>query len=52
VLSIQQFELRVAADVDELEVELELVLDSADDLERAPAEAAVDGVVDGDPGYG
>ena len=52
MLSIARLEVRLAADVDELEVELELVLYSADDLERTRAEGAVDGVVERDARYG
>ena len=52
MLSIPRLEVRLAADVDELEVELELVLYGADDLERTRAEGAVDGVVERDAGYG
>jgi hypothetical protein len=52
VLSILGLERWVAADVDELEVESELVLDSANDLERTGAEAAVGGVIQRDLNYG
>ena len=52
MLSIARLEVRLAADVDKLEVELELVLDGADDLERTRAEGAVDGVVERDARYG
>ena len=52
MLSIQSLEVRLAADVDELEVELELVLYHADDLECTRAESAVDGVVKRHARYG
>ena len=52
MLSIPGLELRRTADVDELEVELELVLCGADDFERTRAEAAVGGVVERDARYG
>src|SRR6187397_3623468 len=47
--AVPRLELGVARDVDELEVEAELVACLRHDLERAGAEAAVGGVVDGDP---
>ena len=37
MLSIPRLEVRLSADVDEVEVELELVLYGADDLERTRA---------------
>ena len=52
MLSILGLERWVAADVDELEVESELVLDSANDLERARAKTAVGGVIQRDLSYG
>jgi hypothetical protein len=52
VLSILRFELRVAADIDELELERELDLDLADDLERTPAQVAIRGVIERDSRYG
>lgn len=52
VLSVPAFELRLAPDVDELEVELELVLDLADDLERTHAQVAVSSVIQRDERYG
>jgi len=52
VLSIPGLERWVAADVDELEVESELVLHSANDLERARAKTAVGGVIKRDLSYG
>ena len=50
-----RLELRVTADVDDVEVEAELLPDAADDLERPLAETAALRVVDGDAaraGYG
>ena len=52
MLSIPRLEVRISADVDELEVEPELVLYGADDLERTRAEGAVDSVIERDARYG
>jgi hypothetical protein len=51
-LAVATLELGLAADVDEVELEPELGVQRADDLERPRAEAAVGSVVDGDAGYG
>jgi hypothetical protein len=51
-LAVERFELRHAADVHQLELEAELVVELFDDLERPRAEAAVGGVVDDDSRYG
>ena len=40
-LAVATFELGVAADVDDLEIEADLVANTLDDLERTLAEAAV-----------
>jgi hypothetical protein len=48
VLSILRLELRVAAYIDELELERELDLDLADDLERTLAQVAIRGVIERD----
>ncbi len=52
VLSVQRLELWLATDVDELELEPELVLDGAHDLERPHAEVTVGGVIEADARYG
>jgi hypothetical protein len=51
-LSIPGLELRVALDIDQLEIEPELVLDAANHLERTLAQVAISGVVKSDLGYG
>jgi hypothetical protein len=51
-LSIPGLELRLSPDVDELEVELELVLDLADNLERTLAQVAIRSVIERDLSYG
>jgi hypothetical protein len=48
VLAVPRLELRIAADVDELELEFDLRPRVTDDLERARAEIAVGGVVESD----
>jgi hypothetical protein len=53
VLAVAGLELEVAVDVDQLELEADLGLDLADDLERALAEPAVRRVIERDlRGYG
>jgi hypothetical protein len=52
VLSVPRLELWLTTDVDELELEPEVVLDAADNLERAYAEVTVGRVIDGDARYG
>ena len=52
VSAIALLELRAAADVDQLELEAEVVVQRADDLERPLAEMAVGCVVDPDGRYG
>ena len=51
-LPVARLELRVAADVDELELEPELGLRLAHDLERALAEVALRRAVERDARYG
>jgi hypothetical protein len=51
-LAVAPFELDVAADVDDLEVEPDVVANTLDNLERTLAEAAVSRVVDRDASYG
>jgi hypothetical protein len=51
-LAVAGLELRVAGDVDELQLEPELSLDVPYDVERALAEVAVGGAVERDPGQG
>ena len=51
-LAVTGLELRVGADIHELELETELGLERTHELERAPAEVAVRGVEDPDRGYG
>ena len=46
--AVPLLELRVPADVDELELESELGLRGLDDVDRVRAEPAVGGVVEGD----
>ena len=48
VLAVTALELRISADVDELELEGDRCVELVHHLERALAEPAVDGVVDGD----
>lgn len=48
MLAITRLELRIAADVDELELEADLVLRLPHDLEGARAEVAVGGVIESD----
>jgi hypothetical protein len=50
--SIARFELRIAFDVDELELEAELATRGLDDLEAALAQSAVGRVVEADRRYG
>ena len=52
MLSVPRLELWLSTDVDELELEPEVVLDAADNLERAYAEVTVGRVIDGDARYG
>ena len=52
VLSIARLELWLATDVDELELEHELILDGAHDLERPHAEVTVGCVIEADARYG
>jgi hypothetical protein len=52
VLSVPRLELRLAADVDEVEVESELGLNPAHDLERPLAQLAVGSVIERDLSYG
>jgi hypothetical protein len=52
VLAVPRFELRIAADVDEVDLDPELVLHAAHYLERPCAQMAVRGVEKGDAGYG
>lgn len=52
VLSVPRLELWLATDVDELELEPELVLDAAHDLERTHAEVTVGSVKERDSSYG
>jgi hypothetical protein len=49
---VGRLEFGIARDVDELEVEIQLILQSGHDLDRALAEGAVLRVVDADGGYG
>jgi hypothetical protein len=51
-LPVPQLELAVATDVDDLEIEVELGLDAAHDLEGALAQLAVGGAVELDGLYG
>ena len=50
--AIVRLEIRVALDVDHLELEPEVSTDFVDDLERPRAEAAVSSAIDGDSTYG
>jgi hypothetical protein len=53
VRPVAGLEVRVAADVDELEIEPKLHLQVADDLARTPAEGTVRRVIERDlAGYG
>lgn len=51
-LAVAGLELRVAADVDLLQLEAELVPRRVDDAQRGRAEVAALGVVEDDAGYG
>ena len=51
-LAVAGLELGIAADVDLLQLEAELVPRGADDTLRGSAEVAALGVVEDDPGYG
>jgi hypothetical protein len=52
LLPVAGLEVRPSADVDELELEAELFIERADDLQRPRTEAAVSCVVDRDSRYG
>ena len=52
VLSVARLELWLATDVDEFELEPELVLGAAHDLERTHAEVTVGRVIEADARYG
>jgi hypothetical protein len=52
VLAVPRLELRIAADVDHLELERHLAPDGVDGLERRVAEVAAGSGVDADAGYG
>jgi hypothetical protein len=52
LLPVPGLELRVAGDVDDVELEPELGTDARDDLERALAQRAVRGGVEPDDPYG
>jgi hypothetical protein len=52
MLAVAALEIGVSGDVEELEIERELGLHLAHDLERALAEPAVRRVVERDPRYG